>query len=361
MIRLTREARRPVAGSDGPAKLPRVARSSSNFLTNYGQFSHDAFGQINPSEGRRTAVEASRRENKLGVVGNMGRTVAKLTSLTAGATAVTFLLAGCSAAAGNAVVGIPASAPPAYTQAGNTIDTNIDQAVQAELAAAGTIQSDAASSSVLVEINALTSGTALIRAEAFSALQRTGANEIAKREAIVSSLIGDVRNDAYLSGITFAGSSLSATLLSRLYGVDAQLQGLAGQIASDSLPYQLQSDVKSIGPSTRVAGLISPMTHLAIAGGDVLRVLNDLSREYQTLRSTATGGGSLRLADLSASIASARQIADSAIAAVMSLNVSGYPANKATVKQIHDALVQLRSPLGKLGEARADVLALLSH
>jgi hypothetical protein len=301
----------------------------------------------------------------------MERPVARFSSLIASATAIGFLLAGCSAAAGNAVVGIPASAPPSYTQAGNTIDLKgIDHAVQAELAAANAVQSDGASPGVLVELNALSGGVnALIRAEAFTGLQKTGANEIAKRQGYVNALIADVRNDAFLNGVTLSGRSLSATLLSMLYGVNAQLDALAAKVAFDSLPDALRSDVTSIGPSTRVAGLISPMTHLAIAGGGELRELNYLAARYQQLRVAIAGVASsnpnhglevARLADLSTSIASATRTVDSAVGAVMSLTVSGFPANKATVTQIRDALVQLRSPLGKLGEAKADVIAILA-
>jgi hypothetical protein len=293
--------------------------------------------------------------------------VARFSSLSATAIAVGVLLAGCSAVAGNAVVGIPASAPPAYTQAGNTIDSAIDQAVQAELAAANAVQSDGAPAGVLVQINALTSVTALIRAEAFTSLQTTGGKEIAKRQGYVNALIGDVRADTYLNGITLSGSSLSATLLSMLYSVKAQLDGLSSNIANASLPDELRSEVTSIGPSTRVAGLILPMTHLAIAGGGELRELNDLAARYQQLRLTVAGvAGSnpnhslevARLADLSASIAAARQIVVSAVAAVMSLSPSGFPSNKATVTAVRNALVSLRSPSGKLFEAKADVAAI---
>jgi hypothetical protein len=297
----------------------------------------------------------------------MERPVARFSSLSATAIAIGFLLVGCAATAGNAVVGIPASAPPSYTQAGNTIDSAIDQAVQAELAAANAVQSDGAPAGVLVEINALTSVTALIRSEAFTGLQTLGAKEIAKRQGYVNTLIADVRADAYLNGITLSGSSLSATLLSMLYGVNAQLDGLGSTIASDSLPDVLRSDVTSIGPSTRVAGLILPMTHLAIAGGGELRELNDLATRYQELRTAvASVPGSnpnhslevARLADLSASIAAARQIVESAVAAVISLSPSGFPSNKSTVTTVRNALVSMRTPLGKLGEAKADIGAI---
>jgi hypothetical protein len=298
----------------------------------------------------------------------MERPVARSSSLIASAVAVAFLLAGCSAVAGNAVVGIPASAPPSYTQAGNTtFDSAIDQAVQAELAAANAVQSDGAPAGVLVEINALTSVTALIRSEAFTGLQTTGAKEIAKRQGYVNALIGDVRADTYLNSITLSGSSLSATLLSMLSGVNAQLDGLGAKIASDSLSDELRSDVTSIGPSTRVASLILPMTHLAIAGGGELRELNDLAGRYQQLRLLVAGvAGSnpnhslevARLADLSASIAAARQTVESEVAAVMSLTTSGFPANKATVTSVRNALISLRSPSGKLFEAKADVGAI---
>ena len=42
----------------------------------------------------------------------------------------------------------------------------------------------------------------------------------------------------------------------------------------------------------------------------------------------------------------------------MSLSPSGFPANKATVTAVRNALVSLRSPSGKLFEAKADVAAI---
>jgi hypothetical protein len=298
----------------------------------------------------------------------MERPIARGWTLVASASVIGFLLAGCATNVNNPDVGIPPSAPPAYTYPGNT-DSGIDQAVEAELAAASAIQSDGASPGVLVEINALTSVTALIRSEAFTSLQTTGAKEIAKRQGSVNALIADVRGDVYLNGITLSASSLSATLLSMLAGVSAQLDRQGATIASDSLPDVLRSDVTNIGPSTRVAGLIQPMTHLAIAGGGELRELNDLTTRYQQLQSLVAGVAAsnpnhsrevARLADLSASIAAARQSVESAVAAVISLSPSGFPANKATVTAVRNALVYLRSPQGKLFEAKADVGAILS-
>ncbi|HVC42958.1 MAG TPA: hypothetical protein VND54_13345 [Candidatus Saccharimonadales bacterium] len=299
----------------------------------------------------------------------MERPIGRLSTLIASASAIGFLLAGCSAGVNDPVVGVPVSAPPATTPVAGTLESGIDQAVQAELAAANSIQSDGAPPGVLVEINALTGVNALIRAEAFSSLLVTGANEISKREGYVNALIADVQRDQYLPGITLSGRALSATLLSMLEGVNAQLQALAVTIQSDSLPDVLRSDVLSIGPSTRVAGLIEPMTHLAIAGGDELRELNYLASQYQQLQTSVAGVPSTdpnrsqevaRLSDLAASIASARQIVDSGIGAVLSLTASGFPSNKTTITSVRNAFIQMRSPLGKLGEAKADANAILA-
>jgi hypothetical protein len=299
----------------------------------------------------------------------MERPVARLSTFIVSASVIGFLLAGCSPNVNNAVVGIPASAPPVNAQAVSSFDSGLELAVQAELKAAGSIQSDGAPPGLQVEINALTGVNALIRAEAFSNLQVSGANQISKREGYVNALIADVERNPYLSGITLSGRSLSATLLSMLEGVNARLQQMAVTVATDSLPDVLGTDVRNIGPSTRVLGLIQPMTHLAVAGGDMLRELNFLASQYPTLQAQVAGVASsdpnkslevARLDDLAGAMSSARQTLISGIGAVLSLTPSGFPGNKTTISSVRDAFTFLRSNLGKLSEAKADVNAILA-
>jgi hypothetical protein len=297
----------------------------------------------------------------------MERPIARGWTLAASASVIGFLLVGCATNVNNPIVGIPPSVTPVGPPTSN-FDSGLDAAIRAELVAANQIQSDGALPGVPVEINALTGVRALLGAEAFSSNLAMGASEIAKREGYVSALIADVQGDPYLNGIRVAGGALSATLLTMLEGVNVQLEALAAKIASDSLPDVLRSDVLSIGPSTRVLGLIQPMAHLAIAGGDELRELNDLWSKYQQLQATVAGVPNTNpnksqevasLSDLATVIASAKQDVVSGVAAVLSLTPSGFPSNKPTIISVRSGFIQMRTPLGKVGEAKADEGAIL--
>jgi hypothetical protein len=278
-----------------------------------------------------------------------------------GATVAGMLLAGCSSST-TAVIGVPPSSSPVNEQPVNSIDAAVNAVIASQLAQANENQSDGQPAQAQVELDALTSVNALIRAEAFTSLQATGAKEIAKREGIINTLVSAVQANKYLNGVDPAGRSLSASLLSILSGVESQLQALGAQIASDLLPNVLRSDVLSIATSTRVGGIYDPMTHLAIAGGDELYELGLLSNQEQQLArevAAQTGGPNYaaeteRLNDLESSITSARATIDSALAAVMSLTPASYPGSTTTIVNVRSALIQLRSPLGKIGEANAD-------
>jgi hypothetical protein len=292
----------------------------------------------------------------------MERPITRVSALIAGATAVGFLLAGCSSGTGT-IIGVPPSASAANELPANSIDTAINQAIASELAQANQNQSDGEPAAVQVEINALNSVKALVQAEAFTSLMTIGANQVSKREGLVNTLVADVQANKYLGGVDPAGHSLSASLLSILGGVDNQLEALGAEIASDSLPDVLRSDVASIAASTRVAGVYEPMTHLAIAGGDELYELGLLSSQQQVFAGKVAAGRSSdpnyaeeasRLSDLASSIASARATINSALGAVMSLTPGSYPASKTTIVNVRSALIQLRSPLGKISEANAD-------
>jgi hypothetical protein len=281
--------------------------------------------------------------------------------LVVGATAVGMLLAGC--ASGNTtVIGVPPSSSPVDQQPVNSIDAAVDAAIASQLAQANENQSDGQTAEAQVEIDALNSVNHLIRAEAFSALQATGAKQISKREGIVNTLVEDVQANKYLSGVDPAGRSLSASLLSILSGVNSRLQALGAQIASEGLPDVLRSDVLSIATSTRVGGIYDPMTHLALAGGDELYELGLLSSQEQQLAgevAAQTGAPNhsaevARLSDLESSIAAAKATIGSAIGAVISLTPASYPGSTTTIVNVRSALIQLRTPLGKVGEANAD-------
>ena len=291
----------------------------------------------------------------------MGRSHTRVWLTVFGATVAGILLAGCSPST-TAVIGVPPSARPVNELPVNSIDAAVNAVIASQLAQANENQSDGQPAQAQVELDALTSVNALIRAEAFTGLQATGAKEIAKREGIISTLASAVQANKYLNGVDPAGRSLSASLLSILSGVESHLQALGAQIASDLLPNGLRSDVLSIATSTRVGGIYDPMTHLAIAGGDELYELGVLSsQEQQLAREVAAQTGDPnyapemeRLNDLKSSITSARATIDSALAAVMSLTPASYPGSTTTIVNVRSALIQLRSPLGDIGEANAD-------
>jgi hypothetical protein len=55
----------------------------------------------------------------------------------------------------------------------------------------------------------------------------------------------------------------------------------------------------------------------------------------------------------------ARATVDSALGAIMTLTPASYPGSKTTIVNVRNALIQLRSPLGKFGEATADANAIV--
>jgi hypothetical protein len=286
--------------------------------------------------------------------------------LVVGATAAGMLITGCGS--GNTtVIGVPPSSSPVNQQTVNSIDPAVNAAIASQLAQANANQSDGQPAESQVELDALNSVNSVIRAEAFSTLQASGATQIAKREAIINTLVDNVRANKYLSGVDPAGRSLSASLLSILSGVDSRLEALGAQIASELLPDVLRSDVESIATSTRVGGIYDPMTHLALAGGDELYELGLLSNQEQQLAGeVAAQAGQpnhsseiARLNDLESSIVKARATVDSALGAIMTLTPASYPGSKTTIVNVRNALIQLRSPLGKFGEATADANAIV--
>ncbi len=281
--------------------------------------------------------------------------------LVVGATAATTLLAGC-APSNATVIGVPPSSSPVNQQQVNSLDAAVNAAIASQLALANENQGDGQPAESQVELDALNSVNGVIRAEAFSTLQAAGAKQISKREGVINTLVDDVQANKYLSGVDPAGRSLSASLLSILSGVDSRLHALGEQIASDLLPDVLRSDVLSISTSTHVGGIYDPMTHLALAGGDELYELGLLSSQEQHLAGEVAAqrgkpnytAEASRLSDLESSIVAAKATIVSALGAIMSLTPANYPGSTTTIVSVRSALIQLRSPLGKLGEATAD-------
>jgi hypothetical protein len=301
---------------------------------------------------------------RMGIHGGvMDRSLSRFSVLVGSAFAVGALLAGCAAdVPGPAVIGVPPSSTSGAAPAAGDFLAGLDQAVANELNSINSTQTDNEPPAVLIELNALNSQSALIQAETFSSLIGTGANQIAKREHLVGALIGDVKGNTYLSGVDVNGSPLSGTLLAMLGGVSGQLQSQANSIDSATLIDVLRSVILTIGPSTRVFGLVEPMIHLAIAGGDELKAVSYLEGQYQTLARKIghNEGGNVAqetvlLQDLAAKIATVRSTATADVQAVLALTPAGYPGNKSTILNVRAQLTQLRAPLGPLTSAGGDV------
>lgn len=296
--------------------------------------------------------------------GNMGRSVSRFSMLVGSALAVGSLIAACASnVPGAPVIGVPAAAIPAAAQPSGDFLAGLEQAVANELTAIDTTQSDNEPPQVLVELNALSSEGSLIQAETFSGLITTGANQILKRERLVSELTVDVTGSTYLAGAEINGTAVSSRILALLSSVGSQLQAQASSVESASLVDVLRSVILSIGPSTRVFGLVEPEVHLAIAGGEELKAASILEGQYQTLARRvshypSSAGHSeemQRLADLATNIAVVSSNATADVNAVLALTPAGYPANKATILSVRAQLTQFRSPLGQLNSASGDV------
>jgi hypothetical protein len=190
-----------------------------------------------------------------------------------------------------------------------------------------------------------------------------GANQIAKRERLVSALTADVKGSSYLSGVTVNGTSISGAILAMLGRVDGQLQSESSTLQSTTLIDELRSVILNLGPSTRVFGLVLPAVHLAIAGGVELNAVRLLEIQYNSLRdqishhtrSSNYAAESARLADLAANIAIVKSTVTRDVEAVLALTPAGYPGNKTTIVSARAHMTQFRSPLGQLNTAAGDV------
>jgi hypothetical protein len=296
--------------------------------------------------------------------GHMGRSASRFSMLFGSAIAVGSLIAGCASnAPSGAVIGVPAAAAPVPSQPTGNFLAGLEQAVANELSAINSTQTDNEPPQVLIELNALTSESALLQAETFTSLVATGTNQIVKRERLLNALTVDVKGSAYLTGVEVNGTSVENAILAMIGRVEGQLQSQAGSIASASLIDVLRGVITSIGPSTRVLGLVEPAVHLAIAGGEELNAVNILQGQYNKLatevshfrNSAGHPEETQRLANLAAQIATVKSAASADVQAVLALTPAGYPGNKATILGVRAQLTQFRSPLGQLNTAAGDV------
>jgi hypothetical protein len=301
--------------------------------------------------------------------GFMDRSASRFATFAGAAVIGGMLLAGCGSTPGGAVLGVshPATSAPAPAS-GNAL-AGLEKAITAELDAVNDTLTDSEPSPILIELNALNSPSSLVRAENFAALQASGAKEIAKREQLIDGLASDVEGDGYLSGVDVAGASLRRSLMSILEGANRQLTALATRIATDSLPDVLRSDVISINASTRVNGVVEPLTHLALAGGDELSEINGLAAQEEQRASQISSGAATDpnysrevayLHYLTGNIAAARQTANAAENSVLGLTPSEFPGTKTIIATARTQLTLLRASSGALTVAENDLAEIVT-
>jgi hypothetical protein len=213
------------------------------------------------------------------------------------------------------------------------------------------------------QVNALASDGSLIASERMSALKALGAQAVSRRIAAVQTLISAVQGDPLLTGTSVGGQDVKQILLARLLGVQGQLQALGAKIANDSLGDVLRADVSAVATSSRVYGLVSPVTHIAIAAGDVLHTANALDQQAQQIFSQITTGSSgdanypaeLNLYNqLQSAIHTARTVGSTAVQQVESLKPSS-ASSTSTLAAQRLALAALNAPTGALSSAGSDI------
>jgi hypothetical protein len=302
----------------------------------------------------------------------MDRSLSHFARLIFGASAVGLLIAGCASnAPGAPVLGVARPVTSAAPQVSGDVLAGLQLAIENELNAVNSTPSAGEAPQAYILLTALNSPSSLQRAETFRSLLALGSNAAIKREQVVFSLLGEVGSNSYVRSVTVGGTSLSASLISILDGVNSQLATLANNMASATLNDVARATTISINASTRVYGLVEPMVHLALAGGDELAEVNSLAaREQQLAGAVAAAGASgdphyttdlALLRDLSARLATARQTASSAVSAVLSLKASGFPGNKSTILAARASLVGLRAADGALGIAQGDEREIGNH
>jgi hypothetical protein len=274
-------------------------------------------------------------------------------------------LSACGATENGPVIGVPQGAQVAASSASaSDAIAAFENAMAARLNDAVTTQGTA-DGALVSQVNALASDGSLIASERMTALKTLGAQAVATRVALVQTLIHDAEADPLLAGTFVGGQGVRQTLVARLQAVEGQLQALGAKIAADSLGDVLRADVSSVATSSRVYGLVSPMTHLVLAAGDMLSTANTLDQQSQQIFAQITAGASgdpnysteLKLYNqLTSSIRTTRSVAATAIVQVESLQPSSGSAASTTLSSQRLNLGALDAPSGALSNASNDIV-----
>ena len=261
------------------------------------------------------------------------------------------------------MLGVPKTETSAPAQSSGNALAGLEQAITDELNAVAATQSGTQAPEALIELEALDSPSALTRADNFEKLITLGTGQAVKREQVVEALISEVQSNAYDGNVTVSGHNLRTSLVALLDGVNSQLGALVDSISTATLTDVIRADVTSINATTRIYGLVEPQIHLALAGGDELSALQNLTAQSKTLAAQIAAAGSTDpqydrdlalLQDLNQQIASAGKTVNSTLSTVLSLTASGFPGNKSSITAARSALSAVRSPNGALGTALGD-------
>ena len=281
-----------------------------------------------------------------------------------GAALSTLVIAGCGTTETGPVIAPP---PQAALAAGNASVQSalaaFAQAMQSQLnAAASTTTSGVVD--LAAETNALASDGNLIAAERIDALKSLGAKTAGDLEATVRSLMSTASGDGSLNSTYVDGTSIGATLRSILGSALANVESLASEIATTSLPDVLRNDDQTLA-SSKIYGFLDPQAHTLIAGGDALAEANNLSATAQALTAQVNGTGSGSdpnynaevglLTQLHDAIGSTSSIAVSAIRQVRGLTADNFPGNASALNAARQSLTQLTLPNGPTNTALSTI------
>lgn len=278
-----------------------------------------------------------------------------------GAALAGFLLAGCGTTLNSSVIGAPAQANHVGVLLSTDAQiTQFQQALARQLSQAETGGSSGLDLSL--ETNALASNATLKTAERLDALRSAGLTTATSLETTLQALIAATTADTKLDSVSVDSRAVGPTVLALLSTAEAQVEGLAGAIAADTLVDVLRTDNVALA-SLRVHGFIDQQAHLLIAAGDTLYEANSLGQTSQQLWGLISGG--VGAADpnygaelnawnqLRAAIDTTSSTAATAVRVALSLTSAGFPGNQGTLTSQHDSLAQ--TPNGSLNTARTSI------
>jgi hypothetical protein len=291
----------------------------------------------------------------------------RLTALAGAGVVICFAASACGATANGPVIGQPAKTTVApVVGSANSALSAYEQALASELNLASQTGSDGQSTQLNAALTALDNFHTLITAEQMGSLKELGKTEVDKREAALSTLVGDVQSHPHLT------SAQITTLFTLIDGVQAELQALGAKIANDSLPDVLRSDVLHVDGSTRVYGLVEPMVHIALAADDVEVLASSLVAQAFRLSGEVSYGSRLNaaqerslLADANSQIGQMRSVAGSVLSQDLVLTPASYPGSSSMLTSLKSDLlgvqqgpaVQAQLELGEVTTCMADDVA----